>query len=243
MTVFMQKAPHFMGEVYYYHFYQDDSGKEYCFHLKDSYYHAVTILNEKEGKCYYISQGWLAEKVNNGYHLENFFWLEKILQMFQCMVLHSCHIQKDGEAILFTVPSGTGKSTQGDLWVQYNDAEVINGDRTAIRKVNGQWMAYGLPFCGTSGIHKNHQEPIRGITVIRQYPENRAMVLRGRDAFSAIYSELTINAWNRESVDEAMQWTMDLISEIPVYGFLCTKEPDAVAVLEQFMIENERNKG
>lgn len=190
MTVFMQKAPHFMGEVYYYHFYQDDSGKEYCFHLKDSYYHAVTILNEKEGKCYYISQGWLAEKVNNGYHLENFFWLEKILQMFQCMVLHSCHIQKDGEAILFTAPSGTGKSTQGDLWVQYNDAEVINGDRTAIRKVNGQWMAYGLPFCGTSGIHKNHQEPIRGITVIRQYPENRAMVLRGRDAFSAIYSEL-----------------------------------------------------
>ena len=96
-----------MGEVYYYHFYQDDSGKEYCFHLKDSYYHAVTILNEKEGKCYYISQGWLAEKVNNGYHLENFFWLEKILQMFQCMVLHSCHIQKDGEAILFTAPSGT----------------------------------------------------------------------------------------------------------------------------------------
>ncbi len=239
ITAFTKKAPHFVGEFYHYHFYQDDEEREYCFHLKDAYYHAVTILEKSGGKCYYISEGWLFEKIRNGYQLENFFWLEKIFQMFSCMVLHSCHIQMDGRAILFTAPSGTGKSTQGNLWVQQRGAEVINGDRTAIRKVNGQWMAYGLPFCGTSGIHRNHEEPIRAIVVLRQYPENRPCVLSGRMAFSAVYSELTVNAWNRGFVESATEWTMELISEVPVYGFLCTKETEAVDVLEQFIAQTE----
>lgn len=239
---FLKKAPYFKGAMHLFHYYQDEAEQEYCFHVKNTYYHAVTVLEEKRGHCFYISQEWLREQVEGGYYLENFFCLEKILMKFQCMTLHSCHIQKDGQAILFSAPSGTGKSTQGDLWQQHAGAEVINGDRTAIRKADGHWMAYGLPFCGTSGIHKNKQAPIRAVIILRQYSENQVSMLQGKKAFSAIYSELTVNAWNREFVEEAIQWTLNLAEEIPIYQFLCTKDSDAVFVLQDYMERKERNQ-
>lgn len=195
----------------------------------------MTIIGEKSGYCYYISYDWMKESANTGYYLENFLCLEKILMKFGCMVLHSCHIHSDGKAILFSAPSGTGKSTQGELWRTYANAEVINGDRTAIRKVDGMWNAYGVPFCGTSGIHENKQAPLNAIVVLRQNKENRVFRLKGRDAFYSIYSELTVNSWNSQFVKDTMDWIMELLQDVPVYGFLCTKDPDAVLVLKEYM--------
>lgn len=236
INAFLKKTPIKKDESQLFHYYQNENGEEQCFHLiKDMYYHAVTIIGEREGYCHYISYSWLKEAVDNGYYLENFFCLEKILMQFQCMILHSCHIQHGGKSILFSAPSGTGKSTQGELWEKYAGAEVINGDRTAIRKVNNEWKAYGVPFCGTSGIHENKQAPLQGIVVLRQNSENQVCILSGRNAFNVVYSEVTVNNWNIEFVNKAVEWVSELIAEIPVYGFMCTKEKEAVEVLMEYI--------
>lgn len=228
----LEETPVFVGEVAKFHYYQNQEGKEACFHIHDGYYHAVTILGENSGICRYISREWLKEEIQRGNHLENFFCIEKLLMKFDAMILHSCHIHKNGQAILFTAPSGTGKSTQGELWRLYRDAEVINGDRTIIRKKDDIWYAYGAPFCGTSNIHLNRQAPIKAIVVIRQAPEDIAEPIYGHEAFSALYSELTVNSWNSEFVQKALDWTTLLAEETKIYRFLCTKNPGAVSVLE-----------
>lgn len=241
INVYMNKAKKFVGQVAKFFYYQDDEGNDYCFHSHNEYLHAVTIIGDKKGVCYYISQSILAEEVNCGNHLENFFCLEKIFMKFHCMVLHSCHIHYDHQAILFTAPSGTGKSTQGDLWHQYLHAEIVNGDRTAIRKVNGVWYAFGVPFCGTSGINKNEKAPLKCIVVIRQYPRNIVERISMKQAFHYIYSELTINNWNQGFVNEAMDWTLSLIQDIPIYFFQCTKEYEAVDVLKKYIEGDIKN--
>lgn len=232
---FMEKTPVFVGEIAKFHYYQNQDGMEACFHIHDGYYHAVTILGTDSGVCHYLSVEWLKEEIDRGNHLENFFCIEKLLMRFDAMILHSCHIQKDGQAILFTAPSGTGKSTQGELWKTYRGAEIINGDRTIIRKRNGIWYAYGAPFCGTSNIHLNRQEPIKAIVVLRQASEDYVEQIYGHSAFSAIYSELTINSWNEVFVQKALNWTSELLEEVKIYRFLCTKNPEAVDVLESGM--------
>lgn len=230
---FLEKTPVFVGKIAKFHYYQDQKGTEACFHIHDGHYHAVTILGADSGVCYYLSTQWLKDEIEIGNHLENFFCIEKLLMRFNAMILHSCHIQKDGTAILFTAPSGTGKSTQGDLWKTYRSARIINGDRTIIRKRNGTWYAYGAPFCGTSAIHLNRQAPIKAIIVLQQAPENHVEIMNERQAFFALYSELTVNSWNTSFVQKALNWIAKLSEEIKIYHFCCTKTKSAVEMLEK----------
>ncbi|WP_370839368.1 hypothetical protein [Intestinibacter bartlettii] len=56
--------------------------------------------------------------------------IEQVLNAFNAFYTCTAHslIGKD-KGILFSAPSGTGKSTQADLWEKYENAEIINGDR------------------------------------------------------------------------------------------------------------------
>ena len=95
--------------------------------------------------------------------LFNFLGLEKNLNNVGKMILHSSFIYTEKGAVLFSAPSGVGKSTQAELWRKYKGAEIINGDRAGIFQRDGIWMAGGVPWAGTSGIMKNRIEPIAPI--------------------------------------------------------------------------------
>lgn len=239
---FLKETPTFVGEVAKFHYYQNQEGTEACFHVHDGYYHAVTILGTDSGVCHYLSVEWLKEEIERGNHLENFFCIEKLLMRFDAMILHSCHIQKNKQSILFTAPSGTGKSTQGELWQIYKGAEIINGDRTIIRKKNDAWYAYGAPFCGTSNINLNRQAPIKAIVVLQQASYDYAERIYGHRAFVAIYSELTVNSWNDTFVRKALDWVIKLSEETKIYYFLCTKNSGAVDALESVLYESSALK-
>ena len=64
------------------------------------------------------------------------------------LVLHSAYIvTRQGEGILFSGPSGIGKSTQAALWQRYGAAQTVNGDRALVRPgwlptyPSGSWTA------------------------------------------------------------------------------------------------------
>ena len=99
--------------------------------------------------------------------------LELLLTRLNVFSLHSSLVRRaEGDAILFTAPSGTGKSTQAGLWERFAGAETLNGDRSMLRRVDGVWTAFGSPFAGTSGIYRNESAPVRALIVLRQAPEN-----------------------------------------------------------------------
>ncbi len=70
-------------------------------------------------------------------------------------------------AVLFTAPSGTGKSTQAELWRKHRGASIINGDCTLIAEDDGVFTAFGFPFSGTSGIFENRKAPIAAVVYLR----------------------------------------------------------------------------
>ncbi|MBS1403037.1 MAG: hypothetical protein HPZ79_08680 [Oscillospiraceae bacterium] len=154
--------------------------------------------------------------------------LEHMLTALGAVSLHSSFITHNGQAILFSAPSGTGKSTQAALWEQYAHAEQINGDRSVIRCVDGVWTAFGFPFAGSSGIYKNKSAPIRAIVVLRQAPENTIERLAAPEAFRLLYSETAIQRWNTQGHAAAVDLLIRLSAAVPVYRLCCT--PDALAV-------------
>lgn len=188
-------------------------------------------------------RGWIyPERQGSVRTLSNLFdvgCLENMLTTFDAINLHSSFIRVNDCAILFTAPSGTGKSTQADLWEQYTDAEQINGDRSVIRCVDGVWTAFGFPYAGSSGIFRNEAVPIRAVVVLRQAPENTIEQLRPSEAFRLLYSETAIQRWHDQGHTRIVDQLLTMCRSIPVYKLCCTPDERAVRLLQKTLSTEE----
>ena len=164
--------------------------------------------------------------------------LEQLLNKKLAFILHSSFIKWKNKGILFTAPSGTGKSTQADLWDKYKDVEIINGDKAGVRNIDGKWMAYGLPFAGSSAIFKNKKAEISHIIVLRQGKENKLTRLSPREAFIKIYSETTLHTWDKEFQENIVNMITDLVQNVPIYQYECLPDKSAVDFLKGQIIKD-----
>lgn len=147
------------------------------------------------------------------------------------ILIHASFIEHDGKAILFTAPSETGKSTQAQLWCDHMGTKLMNGDRAAVRIVDGQVWACGVPFSGSSSVRENVKMPLAAIVYLSQAPENSIARLRGAQAFRRVWEGCTVNVWDREDVELATETVSAVISRVPVYHLSCTPDIRAVELL------------
>ena len=159
--------------------------------------------------------------------------LEKRLLAHNSLVLHTAYIVHNGQAILFSAPSETGKSTQASLWEQYRGSHIVNGDRGLLQKKDGKWTANGWPVCGTSEICNIESYPIRAIVMLSQAKEDFCELLPQNKSFTEVFSQITINRWNRSGLVKAMDLIEDLIQSVPVFHLGCTISENAVICLEK----------
>ena len=159
------------------------------------------------------------------------FALERRALAFEELVLHCAYIDYDDTAILFSAPSGVGKSTQASLWERYRGAVTKNGDRSLISINDGECIASGWPVCGSSEICSNSSHRIKAIVMLSQSPQNNVTTLEPMQAFPKIYSQITINSWNRSAAEKAITLIEKLINTVPVYHLSCNISQDAVDTL------------
>lgn len=167
--------------------------------------------------------------------------LEHLLATQRAVILHSAYIDYKGKAILFSAPSGTGKSTQAELWrMNREGTEVVNGDRSILTCRDGIPEANGLPFCGTSKIYKKKTLPIRAIVVLRQGKQNVIHRLQPLEAVQWLLSECNVMFGIRQDVENTMDLLTELVQSVPVFWFFCLPDVSAVSVLEQALIDYEQ---
>ena len=143
------------------------------------------------------------------------------------LVLHSAYIVTSaGEAILFSGPSGVGKSTQAALWERCAGARVVNGDRALVDVAKK--TANGIFYSGTSGISENVTAPVRAIVLLGQSSENRVFVPSPQAAFAGVLSQCAYYEWDAHSAEQMTECVARLVSDVPVLRMDCL--PDATAV-------------
>ena len=165
--------------------------------------------------------------------------LERRQIQYDAFVLHCAYISHEGEAILFSAPSETGKTTQGNLWGQYKGAKTINGDRALLQKVDGRWMARGWPVCGSSEVCNNLAMPIRSVVMLSQGKTDVVTKLSPMKAFSQMYSQVTINRWNAAANVRCMDLLETFVREIPIWHLSCTISENAVNTLADALYPKE----
>lgn len=158
---------------------------------------------------------------------------EMLLLQERRLCLHAACVSTPLGGLLFSGPSGIGKSTQAELWCTYRGARQINGDRPILSKGEDGWLAWGSPYAGSSRCHVNENCPVTAIVMLRQAKECGLRRLSPSEAFRAVWSGLTMNSWDEALVEKACDLALELIAAVPVLELQCTPDEQAVNCLEQ----------
>lgn len=180
---------------------------------------------------------WVAEEIRDLTIYDTVFVsllaLEKRMIEKGALILHSAYMCREGQAVLFSAPSETGKSTQANLWETYRHTRTINGDRSLLIREEDGWYAYGWPVCGSSEICHNESYPIQAIVMLHQAKENEIEPLKTIAAFQKLMAQITINMWNPDFQMKAFDLIEELIKEVPVLELGCDISEGAVECLER----------
>lgn len=200
---------------------------------RDMTAYAVAAYDYDKGEIQvdYLEKG---ARCVSGMH-NSFFHLgmESLLLAKARLCLHASCVRTAMGGILFSGPSGIGKSTQSELWLQHRGASLINGDRPILSKDGAGWLAWGSPYAGSSRCHINESCRVAAVVMLRQEKTCFLRLLDQSEAFRAVWSGLTMNSWNEKMVERAVELTMELIRTVPVYELGCTPDARAVDFLER----------
>lgn len=155
--------------------------------------------------------------------------MKTILQRSGTIFLHGSQIAFQGKGILFTAPSGTGKTTQAKLWKGNTGAQIICNDRVLIR--GGQ--TYGYPVDGSEPVFSSASFPLGAVVVLEQSPENKVRQLKPREALARLMPQMVHDYWSSEATSAATQQILEMLQKFPVYLLECTPDERAVTCLRQ----------
>ena len=173
------------------------------------------------------SESAFSESGNSFFHLA---W-EKLLAKENRFMLHAACVDTPLGGILFTGPSGIGKSTQGELWCSFGGGELINGDRPIIAKATNGFKAFGSPYAGSSKCYVSKSCNIKAIVRLSKASECSLSLLDPKAAFKTVFSGLTVNSWDSEFTFSACDFAERLAESVPVYSLSCTPDKNAVDIL------------
>lgn len=188
----------------------------------------LELSHDQTDNVLYIPQEYAQECMR---YLFSMLGMELILLRHNRICMHGALVRYQGEGMIFTGPSGIGKSTQSNLWEKYEHAEILNGDRVIIQE-DEQMIGHGSPYAGSSGIYRKEQAPIKAIIMLKQAKENHIERLTGIQAFKTLFPRFLVF-----SVDEYTETLYNMIQriveEVPIYLLSCRPDQEAVELVKE----------
>lgn len=150
------------------------------------------------------------------------------------VLFHSSAITFDGEAVLFTARSGTGKSTHTNLWkkVYGERVDYVNDDKPYIgvdEPGDEVLKVYGSPWNGKHGRGKNTVAPIKAICIIKRSPDNRIEKMNPLEVFATLFSQ-SYRPKDAQRLTDVMAVLKRIAEEIPIYTVHCNMDDEAAIV-------------
>lgn len=144
------------------------------------------------------------------------------------IVFHSSAIAVDGNAYLFTAPSGTGKSTHSRLWRELlgDRAFMVNDDKPMVRYEDGAFYVYGTPWNGKHKLDTNCKVKIKAICAISQAKENSIRKATTSEMLITILNQ-TIRPQDQEDMDKLLKLIEKMLTEVELYKLGCNISREA----------------
>lgn len=161
----------------------------------------------------------------------------------EVLLMHGSALAFDGEAVIFTAPSGTGKSIHAALWrrVWGEKALTVNDDKPLLSfRKKDEIRVYGTPWNGKHRLGSNTSAPLRAISKITRSKENKTAPLPGKDAFTLVRQQC-LSTGDRDLDSLIFKMEIRLLSEIPFYEIFCDMSDEAAITAHDAIFNGDGN--
>lgn len=146
-------------------------------------------------------------------------------------VIHASSIKWNGKGIMFSAPSGTGKSTQSRLWRYSKGAGILNDDCPGVRIIDGENYVYGTPWSGSTDEFINDSAPLSAIVMLEQSDKNSIRRLFNSEAAALLMPRCFLPYFDSNAMNLAMLNIERVISKTPVFLLKCKPDTEAVELV------------
>ncbi|MDO4467545.1 MAG: PqqD family protein [Bacillota bacterium] len=224
------------------------------------------ILTSSQMVLYKNSKGWVfcsLEKniqifsdfsyTNCFYYMKNtdpfvltqlfYFILECRLLTMNCLTFHASCVMKNHQAVLFTAPSGTGKSTRSLQWVKELGYSYLSGDRPIIDV--SKRIVYGAPWDGVEQKMVNDWATMDSIFFVRRSKITFIQTLDEKSKEALLVKQIFVPMWDQSLVLKAYLLLKQMIQKEKVYVAWCSSKASAAyqmhAILKEYILTEEIN--
>ena len=153
--------------------------------------------------------------------------LANLMLNYRIVLIHGAAIAVHDKCYIFTAPSGTGKTTHINNWVEMiPDTIVVNGDKPLIDVDNK--LVYGTPWCGKEGMNTNVAVPLAGIIALERGEINQINKIEFKEIVPTLIRQCYIPK-DKELSIKALKLIGEL-SGVPCYKFYCNMDRESAIV-------------
>jgi hypothetical protein len=157
-----------------------------------------------------------------------------VLAKDNVFLFHCSAIAFDGCGVLFTAPSGTGKSTHRRLWQECfgERVTVINDDKPLLKVKSDGIYVCGTPWCGKHGIETNTSVKIKAVALIERAEKNEVKRLSFDEIYPILFAQ-THRPSDPLSTVSALKFINLLAKSVETYKIKCNISEDAALVAKK----------
>ena len=163
-----------------------------------------------------------------------------LLDKYGTILFHASSVKYNGNAYLFTAPSGTGKSTHTALLKSLlsDEVEYINDDKPFIRINDGKFTVYGSPWRGKHSLGGKVSAPLKTIVKVVRSKDNKVEKLDPINSLNILLEQ----AYSYDDVN-ATSTLLDIINlmlnKVEFYTLYCNTDISAAKVSYEKILKGE----
>ncbi len=151
------------------------------------------------------------------------------LPAYDAIVFHGAAIEYEGNAYLFTAPSGTGKSTHIRLWRKHlgEAVKIVNGDKPILRLTDRGVLVCSTPWAGKERWHRNCCVPLKAICYLERGTVDCIRPVQPQQLVTHFLHQVYLPQ-DGEAFDKTLRLLNAMTEMVDLFHLQCTMERSAV---------------
>lgn len=212
--------------------YRNDNQISVCLFENNTIISIVEYLEDYSLVNIRISQSYPGNSAEYEYIMSGLIFIS-IAMLNNMLPIHASAIKFKNQAVIFSAPSTTGKSTHANLWIKkWPDITIINDDKPIITFNDNEIRVAGTPWSGKTCLNNNISVPLKTIIFLQQANSNYLETLDSKSKITHLMRNIQRPIETQE-IDLVMEKINILINKIPMYLLHCNISEEAVDVVYQ----------